>query len=919
MSTDMLRSDGGVARRIGFPVATIIGSAIAIAIMMASCALLGIYPFGDRAFLAEDLMYQYVDFFTWFQKLLMGNGDESIFYSTSQALGSNTWGLYSYYLGSPLNLLIAFFPQGAVTEFVFFVTAVKIGLIQAATAFFLYRRFDLLPFWSNVLALGFTWSSWTATQMRNPEWLDILVLLPLMLWGVHQLVRARRFKLLVLATAIAIICCWYTAYMAILFSTLYWILELWMYRNDVNVGCDTLWDRGAHARSSRGSDTGHNARSYGRGVLRPALLYCGSMVGALALAAFTFVPSVLAMRQSVSPELVIGEPAKSALSRMFGAVLSHPKMAIAALVGLAVFVTAVVLLVRTKRMGNTKRLLLLAALIVVVACAVAFMMHYAHQSTSGISVFVEGMMQCGWVSNESPQLYGGILLPVLAIAFFVSKRIPLSLKVAGVALIVFMLLSVFCKPLYVAWCGFKQPNGFFCRISFLVIFVMLWMAACFVSAERNRIEGISHRVKPILYSVLAIVVVADVLISIHSGWEQIYVFYSQSQNDAYVSESDSENQALTEQDDGSYRVAKTYTRAGTAALNEGLAIGYDELSSYSSAHDENAIAFLNDLGYSRVGEFSTRYSYPLVSSDSLLGVKYVYSNVGAEGYEALSDGPNSKGALLFENPYALALGYAVDSDIERLSFAGTDDPFQRQNLLFNALVGYDLNPFVECEYGTHAVSDAVWEYEIEVPAGCLAYVYAHDTGYECYVLQEGCAPFMENGRFQDSIYGIGAMEDVDRTVTMQLSASPEPANPIEGAILPEDSECFFYALDMSRFEEAIDALSEEQVSFDRFSGNVISGNVHIDAKADEAKDEHLVLVSVPHAAGWDIQVNGGRAEGTALLGGALTGIMVPSGDVRIEMTFVSPGFVPGCVISVVSVIAFLLICMRSSRRKRQER
>lgn len=919
MSIEMLRSDGGAVRRIGFPIATVIGSAIAIAIMMASCALLSVYPFGDRAFLAEDLMYQYVDFFTWFQRLLTGNGDESIFYSTSQALGSNTWGLYSYYLGSPLNLLIAFFPQGAITEFVFFVTAVKIGFIQAATAFFLYKRFDLPSFWSNVLALGFTWSSWTATQMRNPEWLDILVLLPLMLWGIHQLVRTRRFKLLVLATALAIMCCWYTAYMAILFSMLYWILELWMYRNDVNVGCDALRDRGAHARASGDSEAGDTAKSASKGVLRAALLYCGSMVGALALAAFTFVPSVLAMRQSISPELVIGEPAKSAISRMFGAVLSHPKMAIAALVGLAVFVIAVVLLVRTKRMENTKRLLLLAALIIIVACAVAFVMHRAHQSTSGIRVFVEGMMQCGWVSNESPQLYGGILLLVLAIAFFASKRIPLSLKVAGLALIVFMLLSVFCKPLYVAWCGFKQPNGFFCRISFLVIFVMLWMAACFVSVERDRIDGISHRAKPILYSVLAIVVVADVLIAIHSGWEQIYVFYSQSQNDAYVSESDSGNQALLERDDGAYRVTKTYTRAGTAALNEGLAIGYDELSSYSSAHDENAIAFLNDLGYSRVGEFSTRYSYPLVSSDSLLGVKYAYSNVGAEGYEALSESPNSKGALLFENPYALALGYAVSRDIEELSFAETNDPFQRQNLLFNALVGDDLNPFVECEYESHAVSDAVWEYEIEVPAGCLAYVYAYDTGYECYVLQEDRAPFMENGRFQDSIYGIRGMEDADRTIKMQLSASPDPLNPIDGAILPEDSRCFFYALDMPRFEKAIGVLSEGQVSFDRFSGNVISGTVSIDSETEEPEGERLVMVSVPAASGWDIQVNGERAEGIALLGGALTGIMVPSGDSRIEMTFISPGFIPGCVISVVSAIAFLLICMRSSRRKRQER
>ena len=107
--------------------------AFAIGILIVSCAWSGIYPFGDRSFLTEDLMFQYVDFFTWFQNVLLGEG--SLFYSMSQALGNNTWGLYSYYLGSPLNFLIVFFEQGAITEFVFFVTALKIGFVQVATVF----------------------------------------------------------------------------------------------------------------------------------------------------------------------------------------------------------------------------------------------------------------------------------------------------------------------------------------------------------------------------------------------------------------------------------------------------------------------------------------------------------------------------------------------------------------------------------------------------------------------------------------------------------------------------------------------------------------------------------------------------------------------------------------------------------------
>ena len=61
-----------------------------------------VYPFGDNSFLANDLKYQYIDFFAWFRRVLLG--EANLRYSFSQGLGMNTWGLYSYYLASPFNL-----------------------------------------------------------------------------------------------------------------------------------------------------------------------------------------------------------------------------------------------------------------------------------------------------------------------------------------------------------------------------------------------------------------------------------------------------------------------------------------------------------------------------------------------------------------------------------------------------------------------------------------------------------------------------------------------------------------------------------------------------------------------------------------------------------------------------------------------
>lgn len=913
---------------------------IAVCVMLASCVWSGIYPFGDRSFLTEDLMIQYVDFFTWFQHVLAG--EESLFYSTSQALGNNTWGLYSYYLGSPLNLLIAFFDEGAITEFAFFVVALKVGLIQVATAFFLRRRFGLSCFWSTLLAFGFTWCTWTITNLRNPEWLDALILLPLAAWGVHELVRRGRMRWLIVYVALAIVCCWYTAYMLILFMCLYFALELWMWRAGVCVGCDVP-TAPALTRSGEGEDGGKNegkgaasphAGSGARlsaasvasgGVWRCIVRFGCSMLAALGLSAFTFVPTVLAMMQKASPQLSLGSADADSISRFLGLASSEPicfaiSIALAvALVALAIFA------LRSKRLSKRASRGLLAALIVTSSAGIAFTLRRVYLITCDIPEFLDGFILGGWSTDHVPQLYGGIILLALAVAFFVAKKVPLDLKVACLAFLAFMLSSVLYSPMYEAWCGFKEPTGFYCRISFLAVFVMLWLAACFVSVEGPSVARRLHpRLRTAACIALAVVSACDIMLSVHLAQNQLYQGYSQSYHEQYMSDSIAENDALTALDDGTYRIAKNYTRIGMAALNEGMAVGYNEMSSYSSAHDANAIAFLNALGYSRVGEFSTRYAYPILASDSLLGVKYVYSTLPSEGYEPISESPNGMGAMLYENPYALSLGYMASDAAADVSLADDDDPFQRQNALIGGLLGYDLDPYVACKAEVVSASDDMVEYAVDVPSGCLAYAFVEGAGDSfCYVTVEGQPSFIENFRFQDSIYGIADASDGGCSVRLSLSAYdptvPEVASASEDAKLEPGAKCTFYALDMQRFEEAFSMLSKSQAQFECFSGNRISATISLDeqdASMDDVGDGGLLMVSVPASSGWSVKVNGVDVEPVELVGGALTGVPVSPGENTVEMTFTPPGLVLGVAVSVASIASLTMGFFLNKRRGR---
>ena len=162
-----------------------------VALLCLLSAMRGVYPFGPESFLTEDLKYQYIDFFHWYRKVL--TGQESLFYSFSTSLGNNAWGLWSYYLASPLNLIILLFPEELLTLAIFVISAVKLGLTGVTTSLYLRRRFSLGRSSTLALSLCFACSLWSMTQLRNPLWMDAVVLLPLVALGAWRCVTSGRW------------------------------------------------------------------------------------------------------------------------------------------------------------------------------------------------------------------------------------------------------------------------------------------------------------------------------------------------------------------------------------------------------------------------------------------------------------------------------------------------------------------------------------------------------------------------------------------------------------------------------------------------------------------------------------------------------------------------------------------------------
>ena len=805
--------------------------ALPIALFCATAAWGGVYPFGGESFLTEDLKYQYIDFFTWYRGVL--TGEHSIFYSFAQGLGSNTWGLYSYYLASPFNLLIMLFSEEHLTLAIFIITGLKLGCIGLAMGFFLRRRFELPYAWSLLFAVSFAFSGWVVTQLRNPMWLDALILLPLGALACWRLIRTGRFLALSLVVAADIICCWYTAYMSVLFFCLYVLLELAVH---IFIG----------------------NRAGARFVLCRAVRFTAALILGLALSAWTFVPTVLAM---------LGGSGGANMTGIF-------------------------------------------------ACT----------PTELAKSLFPGLWAYG-----TPQFYTGLVALIAAVLFLLNARIPLRLRVIVFIIAGFMVASAVLKPLQYVWCGFRAPNGFYSRTAILASFTMVWMAAYCVrrgwqapwqhaaDEPEHAANALPHardargfrltRCRPAVLALLALTVV-ELAVNAHLSWNQLYVGYPQEEHEAYVNEADAQLEALRAFDDSAfYRMDKTYTRNG-AALNEGIARNFMQLSSYSSANNPHAIDLLNTLGYSSKGEFSTRYSAPILASDALLGVRYAATFEKPAGYLATGLPATSNGAMLYENPYALSLGFVANAQAANVAHYKDMDPFAAQNAIFRAFSGVEEDLYTPLAVEQVTSTDGTPSWNVAIPEGAIGYAYVQESPEDDVqtpvVLTIGTTPYQENTRFEHSLRPLNTTTDTASvaTVTLAKDATAEPSSPTP--------TCLFYGLDLDALARCCEVLGTSQMNVTQMGDSVVSGTV----TTAEAGD---LVLSIPYDRGWTATVNGEICETEPVLDGGMMSFHLKAGENDIRLSFRSPGLRLGSAISLAGVAVFALYVLFGAIARRRSR
>lgn len=843
------------APTIGFVAANLLAPIVLFLLM---CAWNGIHPLGPVSFLTEDLKYQYVDFFVWFRKIIVEGG--TFAYSAGQGLGVSSWAQLAYYLSSPFNFLVVLFDAGHICEAIEVIVVAKLCVMQVAWAYYLRKRFELDYKWAFLLALCVTWASWTIFNLRNPLWLDMLYLLPFVMWGCWALVRKGRWLMLTLATAATIITCWYMGYMAIIFCILFVLFEAWVAHTD-----DKSLDW--------------------RYFLKRALQFAACMFGVIGLAAWTFVPTILSTAGQ-GTDFATWEP------------------------GFHLDVYSIV------------------------------------------AGFFTGAIRL----DINPQLACGTIALLLCLAYLFDGRVTKRERFAYLIVLFFLLASCYLNVLEWFWCGMRTPHGFYCRYAIFAAVFVVWGAArearLIVSEGLRPLPlGISAGVIAVciglvwlqgcfeftLNAILCVVVlllvggllvghfvavkrdlgtlarVTFVLLFLVSGAEllrcshlcarQLYPDpgYTQEQYDLYTQNARDQLDVLQQMDPGVWRMEKTYTRAGLAALNESASLGYLGVSEYSSVYNRTAVDFLCLLGYSNAHEFSARYASPIPSSDAMLGVRYAFSEEPEPLLQEVSEVPKTvwNDAHAYRNPWALGLGYGV-SDAVLGSLPNSDNPFEVQNAYASALLGEDIKVFEPLEGVTETKGDETMAWEANVPEGRQAYYYVQ--GYNVWVTLNEQPELFECNRFAHAIRELGVGSG-----TQRLTARPDIAGMWE---FPQ-TNVLFYTINQDALDRLSAALGAHPFEISSFTDGAISGTYQADS-------DGIMLLSVPWDGGWKLTVNGSEVQPQKAFDGAQMAIPVSAGANQIQLRYETKAQFPSIALTIVSclVVAGLYALPRVRNRRK---
>lgn len=620
-------------------------SVLTIAIIVISLFICHIAPFGDKTLAVRDANIQYLDFFAFFKDVLLKKN--SFEYSLSNTLGDSNFVLFSYYLFSPLNLLVLLFDKSNLNSLLSVLLLSKAVLATCSCLFFLSKWFpknssQKISLLNTYLAVVFGCSQYLLSQGNNIMWLDGVYLLPLILLGTHRTVSEEHFSFLfILSTAFSVFFNWYTGAINILFACFWFVVE-WA------IVFITI-------KKKRTLKT----------ILRSIARFGGSLMLALLISSCVLIPTLISIKSGRG-----SVDFKNLAFSFSGDILSSLQAYLPGISNvdsnkiLYLFSGSITLLLIVSGIVSKetpKKVRLFAAFFIITI----LMLFYWKPLFFVFSIFKNA--DSYWFRYSYVAIFS-----ILFICRFLTEYGVIQKKhIWKSAILVVSLLAIlqFSRSFY------PSLTYYYCALLLTIGFI--------ATIQRKKLQ----------IPLLGMLIFGEILGSSTLLLKNNSI-YSVQDYKKYVTAEEHLVSQVFESDQQLFRINQTSTRNMspdnlTANYNEGLAFGYNSISGYTSDPDENQRNILESLGYRKNGDNFNIVNTSIIGSDSLLGVKYILSDYQVANYKQITQNSTKN---VYRNDYALPMFFSADSvpSLEPKDYSNT---FEYQNAIFRNLSNLDLDVY----------------------------------------------------------------------------------------------------------------------------------------------------------------------------------------------------------------------------------
>ncbi len=812
-----------------------------------------IAPFGKNSMLDVDFYHQYGPLLNeLYDRVKSGS---SLLYSFNTGGGIPFFRNFMNYLSSPFNIVLFLFKKENIVMAFSIVIALKAIFASTTMSYFLKKVFKKDSYLICIFGLLYAYSGYFCAYYWNIMWLDGMVFLPLIIYGINKLIDERNPIFYIFSLAIMLFANYFIGYMICIFIVFYF-LGYFCYRKEFNIKEFII-----------------SALYFGISSLLAAGLVCFML-----LPLYSSLSSISATKDSfpsIDVSFKITDFLFNHITGVSRTVFASDKLPLPNVYCGLISIVLIIALFLNKKINKRFKMILVAFLTFFILSfqinAIDFIWHAFH------------------VPNDLPWRYSFIYVFCL-ITFSYYSFIRLKDLENTKLFISFMITILFVLLAFkLDFANITIEKTIICVILLLVYFLLFFL---------YRFSNINKSNLKVLFTFF---IMFECVYGININWNinhDIKIFMSDKPSYTTLINN------IRKDDNDLYRIEKT----NYLTLNDGAWYNYNSMSTFSSMAYESVSKTQRKLGISGNNINSYYYrnsSFPLYNT--IFNVKYIMGDYisNNDSYYSLVD--NVDNYYLNRYNYSSSLAYLVNSDIENINLISEDPFYNYEN--FVSLTTGNNNIFkslkVDNVTGGSINNDSFkinsngsFSYELDKPNTSLnftisdvlnenVYLYIGGNNISSYSVNETCY-YITSDEYYIVDTGVLDTEYLDIKINFKDDSS---------------GNLIFYAYKMDKdvFNLFYDDLKDGFLSVKEYSDTYIYGNIN-------ASSNKTVFTTIAYDKGWKVYVDD-KLVNTYMVLDSYMAFDIDSGEHEIKFVYYPENMKLGIIISSMSlfIVAIYMI------------